>query len=162
MDRFTKILIAFATLIGLSLLVICFMTFSKFLLNHEPVTLGADGNPVSGSKTGSGPDGLSRAGPDANGKDQPLPPRPVLSPEVTKYRLSPRSPFYDLNADERNRIWWEIAGVGQRKRGDDLAFTLNVDQVNALARKYNCTTIEVFEFFRAGKDSDWVRFDDVE
>jgi hypothetical protein len=157
MDNFTKSLVGLAFVVGVGLLIVWFLTVSRFMLNQEPVMVTSTGS----QSNGFGPEGLGRSGPGQE-KNLPLPPKPELKVDVTGYRLSPSSPFYDLTNEERNKIWWEIAGVGQRKRDEEMAFTIHPEQVNALARKYNCTTIEIFEFFRAGKNSDWVKFDDVE
>jgi hypothetical protein len=71
--------------------------------------------------------------------------------------LSPHSPFFPLSDKEKNEYWWDIARAATRQRGDDVVITLDTQTANKLARRFNCTPVQLMEFFRDGADSSWLQ-----
>ncbi len=76
---------------------------------------------------------------------------------ITDTALSPRSPFILLSNEDKNKFWWEIAKAATRQRGDNIVFNLDTKTANKLARRFNCTPLQLMEFFRDGADAKWLQ-----
>lgn len=107
----------------------------------------------SGSGVSTEDDQAPQAGTDVE-KVNP----PAVEAEQSKAEtvLSPRSPFILLSDEDKNKFWWEIAKAATRQRGDDIVFHLDSLTANKLARRFNCTPIQVMEFFRDGANAKWL------
>ncbi|MGI9517187.1 MAG: hypothetical protein ACR2NP_09085 [Pirellulaceae bacterium] len=72
------------------------------------------------------------------------------------------NPLFELSDEEKNRIWWEIAAVSERR--GEVAYTYRLTTVTAgpLARKYGVSVLQIFDFFRAGVDATWLEHEPPE
>lgn len=128
--------------------------------NEDPGKLSKDEKPQrglgnsSGSGASTGIDQSAQQGADAEQANPSADEEEQASPETA---LSPRSPFILLSDEDKNKFWWEIAKAATRQRGDDIEFKLDTLTANKLARRFNCTPIQVMEFFRDGANAKWLK-----
>jgi hypothetical protein len=110
---------------------------------------GGSGAPSGNDETTQKESASNPSDPTAGEGDKP----------IVDTALSPRSPFILLSDEDKNKFWWEIAKASTRQRGDDIEFKLDTLTANKLARRFNCTPIQVMEFFRDGANAKWLKLD---
>lgn len=173
MDRFSKYMVGVCICGSVAIVCMGFGTISYWILNPEHFSesfyarrsarvdsLNKSGNVKpergTGGTTGSDTKSKDSSQADETDSDSSKSSGSGLDDSSVVDYSSPRSPFALLSIKEKNEYWWEIAKAATRQRGEDRVFVLDTATANKLARRFNCTPVQVMEFFREGSESDWL------